>query len=148
MALARERRGAGQQVIERATEAVNVAADVGAGRVLRLFRRHEGRRAQHRPRRRQVRYRLLAPNGLGQPEIEDFDDVPLAATGQNQVVRLDVAVDHRHFVGVLQAHRRLGNVMTGVGHRQRPLTPHQLGQVFALDVLHREDEQPARLRAL
>ena len=49
MALARERRGAGQQEVERAAEAVDVAADVGARCVPRLLRRHVGRRAQHCP---------------------------------------------------------------------------------------------------
>ena len=61
-------------------------------------------------------------------------------------MRLDVAVDHLLFVGVLEAHRRLRDVMAGMHHRQRPLALHQLGQVLALDVLHREDEKPSRRR--
>ena len=55
----------------------------------------------------QVGRRLFGTHRLGQPEVEDFDDVPLAAPRQDQVVRLDVAVDHSQLVGGLQAHRGL-----------------------------------------
>ena len=94
-AFPRERRGAGQQVVECTTETVDVGADVGVRRVGRLLLSgHKGGRSQHCPRRRQIVNRLLAADGLGQAEVENLDDVPLAAVRQDQVVRLNVAVDH------------------------------------------------------
>ncbi len=144
-ALPRERRGAGQQEIQRTPQAVDVRPHVGAGRVLRLLRRHVGRRPHHRPEPGQVRDRLPLPPRLGQTEIEYLDDMFLLLQAQHQVLRLDVAVDHPLFMGVLQPHRRLGDVMAGVGHRQRPLALHHLVEVLPLDVLHREEQQFAGL---
>ena len=58
---------------------------------------------------------------------------------QQQVVRLDVAVDQAALVGVLQAQRRLADVVARLLDRQRPSLLDQLGQVDALDVLHDEE---------
>ncbi len=75
----------------------------------------------------------------------DLDDVLLPLPGQDQVLRLDVAVDHLVLVGVLQAQRRLRDVMAGILDRQWPLTLHHLVQVLSIDVLYRKEEQFAGL---
>ena len=46
--------------------------------------------------------RFPLPLRLGQPEVEHLDDVLLPLAGQDQVLRLDVAVDQLLLVGVLQ----------------------------------------------
>ena len=74
-----ERRGAGQQEVERAAQAVDVGADVGMRRVQRLLRGDVVRRTQHGPRVGEAR--VLVPafaRHLGQAEVEYLDDVPVA----------------------------------------------------------------------
>ncbi len=78
----------------------------------------------------------------GQAEIEDLD-LPLRRP--HQVVRLHVAVDHAALVGVLQAERRLPDVLARFGERQRPLALQIGGKTFALDELHDEEVQTAGL---
>ena len=58
---------------------------------------------------------------------------------QQQVVRLDVAMNHAALEGVLQAERRLPGVVARLVHRQRPGLLDQLGQIDAGHVFH--DEQ-------
>ena len=64
----------------------------------------------------------------------------LPSRGEDQVGRLDVAVDHAPLVGVLQAQRRLVDEVAGVDHRQRAAGLHHLRQVFPVDVLHGKDD--------
>ena len=83
---------------------------------------------------------LVLAAGLGQAEVEDLDDRPVAVAREHQVARLDVAVNHALLVGVLQAQGRLLNEVAGVadGHRSAGLD--HPGQVQAVDVLHGEDQ--------
>ena len=83
---------------------------------------------------------LLAASTLARPKSRTLTTALVPLAGEHQVARLDVAVDHPVLVGVLQAQRRLVDEVAGVGDRQRPLGLDQLGQVEALDVLHREDD--------
>ena len=58
---------------------------------------------------------------------------------EQQIVRLDVAMDHAALEGVLQSQRRLADEVAGLVHRQRAVRLHQLGEVGPFDVFH--DEQ-------
>ena len=118
-----ERRAAGQQVVERAAQAVDVGADVGLLGVDGLLRGDVVGRAEHLALVRQAAVDRLLAGHLGQAEVEHLDDRPVALAGEHQVARLDVAVDHAVLVGVLQAQRRLVDEVAGVGHRQRALWP-------------------------
>ncbi|MGD0044612.1 MAG: hypothetical protein ABSE84_30110 [Isosphaeraceae bacterium] len=64
----------------------------------------------------------------------------VAIASQHQVARFDVAVDHAVLVGVLEAERCLIHEIAGVSHRERAALLDELGQVVAIDVLHREDD--------
>ena len=67
-----------------------------------LLRGDVAGRAHHGTLTRQRRVHVLAARRLGQAEVEHLDDVLLALAGQDQVLRLDVAVDHALLEGVLQ----------------------------------------------
>jgi hypothetical protein len=85
------------------------------------------------------------PCDLGQPEVEDFDDVLLAFLGQHQVERLNVAVHHFLVERVLKAQSRLLGIKAGVGHGQTALGFHQLGKVLSLDILHHQHHEITHL---
>jgi len=53
------------------------------------------------------------------------------AAGQEDVLRLDIAVDHTVFVRVLQGIADLGRDADGVLHRERPMTNEPVPQRFA-----------------
>ncbi len=91
--------------------------------------------------------RVLVPAArrLGQAEVQHLEDVSFAVARQDEVLRLDVAVDHLLLEGVLQAQRRLSDVVAGVGDRQRTLPLDQPGEILSLDVLHGEGQHFARL---
>ena len=139
-----ERRAAGQEVIERAAQAVDVGPDVGTRGVEDLLGGDEVGGAEGLPFRGQAAVDLLLAGRLGQAEVEHLDRrlVPLA--GEHQVARLDVAVDEPFLVGVLEPEGRLVDEVAGVSHRQRPLGLDHLGQVETFDVLHREDDALAQ----
>jgi hypothetical protein len=88
-----------QEVVERAAEAVDVGPAIYLVRIVCLFGRHVVG-CSHHPGRRNGRVRI-AP---GQPEV---DDLQLTVQGDDQVVRLDVPVDHPAPMGVLQSQARL-----------------------------------------
>jgi hypothetical protein len=66
---------------------------------------------------------------------------------QDQILGLDVAMNHALLEGVLQTLRRLLNIEAGMRHRQRSVRFHHGGEVLALDVLHGEDQQIAQLQS-
>ena len=82
---------------------------------------------------------------LRQAEVEDLDRLLVPLAVQNQVVRLEVAVDKSFLMGVLKPERRLVDEEAGMGHRHRPLGLDQLGQVATLHVFHRKQETLAEL---
>ena len=144
--LAAERRPAGQEVIESTAEAVDVGPDVGRLGVADLLGGDEVGRAQHLALAGQAAVGLAFAGHLGQAEVEHLDDALLALESEDQVGRLDVAVDHAPLVGVLQAQRRLVDEVAGVDHRERAAGLHHLRQVFPVDVLHGKDDALAEPR--
>ena len=79
---------------------------------------------------------LGRPVQPGQPHVEDLDHT---LRRQQEIVRLDVAVDQAALTGVLQSLRCLEGIIARLVHRQRPIPCYQLRQVGPLHVLH--DEQ-------
>ena len=126
----------GQQEMEGAAEGIQVGADVGLARVEGLLRRdvvegaHDGAFAGQLAGGAV----LILTGDAREAHVEDLDDGPagdlrrlvgavlrLAAggPGDEQIARLDVAVDHALLVGVLQAERRLPDVVAGKRGGQR-----------------------------
>ncbi len=74
----------------------------------------------------------------GQPHVEDLD----AAVARHQdVARLDVAMHQARALGVVEADRRLANVMAGTQDAQRPALLDDVLQAGAVDVLHDKEVQ-------
>ena len=113
----------------------------------RLLRGDVVRRAHDRPFLRHGAALVVVAGWLietGQAHVEDLDD--LAVGRQQQVVRLDVAMDQAALVGVLQAQRRLPDELARLRHRQRAVLLDQPGQVGrSFDVLHDEQVRAADL---
>ena len=147
---------AGEHLVEDRAQREEVGAGVG-GETPHLLRRHVPIRADHhagprlgeRPRRRQLVAGALGADELGDPEVEDLGP-PVA--GQEQVLRLEVAVDDAALVRRRQAARHRGGDLRRPPRRQRPageprpqgLALQQLGHqirraVVAADVVHGED---------
>ena len=128
---------AGQQLVERAAQAVDVRADVHGGLFRDLLRGHVVDGAQGLPGRRQLFAREMGQIRPRQPQVEDLH---LAGAGQHQVRRLDVAMHEVVLVGALEAKRCLADDLAGVSHPQRTAAPHHLVQVQPIEQFH--DEEP------
>ena len=93
----------GKQVVQRATERIDVTALVGRVRVAGLFRTHVVDRAHDLTRLGQSAGRITVgfaciAGQSSEPQIEHFD---FASLGQQQVVWFDVSVDDAGVVGGL-----------------------------------------------
>ena len=101
--LPRERHAAGQELVEDRPQGVDVGAGVDVEIVqLRLLRRHVFQRADQR-----ADLGVDAPigqpraGGLGDAEVDHLGHRPAVVEGDQDVRRLQVAVDHALLVGVL-----------------------------------------------
>ena len=125
---------AGEQKIQRAAQAVDVGPGVHGVAVHSLLGRQVVRRAQHvfavGPRQRTG---LLVAEA-GQPHVENLDH----ALGVNQQIsRLDVAVDQPGVVRMLQPASGLGDVVSGYLVIQRlAALANQSLKIPALHILH------------
>jgi hypothetical protein len=137
LARAGERRLAGQHLVEHAAQGVDVRARIDGALADRLLGAHVVRRAQREA-------------GLGQPVVTRFvrrerpgdaevGDQRMAA-GQEDVLRLDVSVDHPMLVGVVQPVGHLTRDADGIGHRQLALARQPAPQRFAIHERHGEPE--------
>ncbi|MEM9365752.1 MAG: hypothetical protein AAGD07_07125 [Planctomycetota bacterium] len=134
-----ERRATHQHVIQRAAERVDVGADISRRRVEGLFRRHVLGRAQHRAVGGQT-HRFVLAGCLGQSKVEDLD-LPLTVfLEHHHVGRLDVAVDHLAFVGVLERTGDLAGDRASRCDGYRAILGDELVQVHSRHVLHRKDQ--------
>ncbi len=126
-----ERLAVDEQLVEDQPHREDVAAVID-GVAAHLLRRHVVRRADDHADLRQPR---LA--GAGDPEIQDLQDVRVAA--ENQVGRLDVAVDDAVLVGEGEAAADLDDQLDALARVERSAPPDQLGQRLARDVLHGDE---------
>ena len=86
--------------------------------------------------------------GLGQaivharqgPRDAEVGDQGAAVAGEQQVLGLDVPMDHAVSVGVLERPGRLGGDPERRVHRELPLAPQPVAERLALDVRHGEPE--------
>jgi len=135
-----ERRLSAQHLVEDAAEAVDVAAPVHLRRATGLLRAHVGRRADREPDLGQA----LAARGLargGDAEVGHDRLVPV----EQDVLGLDVAVDHPVPVRVVQPQGDLAGDADGGGYRQPTLALQSPAQGLARHVRHHVIEEPVGL---
>ena len=139
VALALERRNAGEALEEHAPECVDVGPGID-GAALDLFRRdvrdrsHEGLAGQARDRRRVAR----------EAEIAEVGVLGLAGADQD-VRRLDVAVDEPEPVSRVERVADLGEQVERALVADAIARVDELPKVVAFDVLHRQEEDVALL---
>ena len=128
-----EGRLAGQHVIERAAQGVDVAADVGRAAVARLLRGNVIHRADGRARTRHLEFIIVG----------EFDERLAVFLGEQEVGRLDVAVNDPLLVGQGQSAGSLDDQAACFLRIQAFLFVNVLVKVFALDKLHGENVRAA-----
>jgi hypothetical protein len=108
------------------------------GLARRQLRGHVGRGAHHLAgARERLRRRLVGRDQLGDPEVEQLHEVGVVlALDQEDVARLQVAVDHPALVRRRQRPAHLGDDRPRPRPRHRPLAPEQLLQVLPAQPLH------------
>ncbi len=123
--LAVERALPGEDLVEDQAERVDVAArrDLSTGE---LFRRHVGRRA------RAERF----AGGAGQAEVGQTD---FAGAVEHHVGRLEIAVDHAALVRGGEPGADLTRDLERAILRKAADAPQQRREIFAVDVLHRQE---------
>jgi hypothetical protein len=131
---------AGQQEIERGAQAVDVGPDVHHVAVHRLLGGHVVHGADRALGVPPAEVVGRVVEEAGQAEVEDFDRTRPV---EEQVGRLDVAVDQAGLVGVLQAEGGLADVVGGPHGVHRPVALDDGVQRAAVNVLHDEEVQPA-----
>ena len=133
-----EGRLAGEHLVEHAAQRVDVAARVELALAHRLLGAHVLRRAERHP-------------GLGHPgaglaggerDAEVGDE--RAAVVEQDVLRLDVAVDDAVPMGVVERARDLGGDPDGLADRQLLLAGHPVAERDALDERHHVEEEASR----
>ena len=138
----RKRRLPGEHEVQRAPERVDVGAHVHHVRH-RLFGREIIGRAKHALVVVLLSYAvLLLVEESRQPHVENFDH---AGAVEEQVPRLDVAVNHAQFVRVLHPDRGLCDVMCGANRVEQFLlqrvAPDDFLQTVPVHVLHDQEVQ-------
>ena len=133
-------RSPGNRVIERAAEAVNIAANIGAARVHRLFGRDVIEGAErHAGLRQAAIYRVR----FEVPCEAHIDDLRPPARRDDDIRRFNVAVNDTSFGGVPQPGGDLQHVPHAIGSRHGAEFVDHLPQVFAFDILERDEMQVA-----
>ena len=127
--LAHERRIAGQHLVTRRPEGIDVAAGVQR-LALDLLGAHVQRRAHGHPRPGQIEAFGVAGEA-GETEIGDFD---FAGVGEHDVFRLDVAVDDAFVGGLRQRRGGLPHDRQRPAQFRRPMPGEPLAEVQAADV--------------
>ena len=123
----------GQQLVERDPQSPHVTPRVHVARGLHLLRRHvEG--ATERGQRAGER---AVAGQLGDTEVQHLDPDPLPCPArQEEIGRLDVAVDHARRVGLGQRLTRLQHVRHRLRHRERPPGAELVREIAPFEVLH------------
>ncbi len=130
-----ERRAAYQRVIHRAAEAVDIGTAVDAVAVQRLLGSQIVGGAEHVLVVGQRKRGLLVGGEPGQAQIEQFHHT---VGIDEQIGRLDVAMDQSGGVGVSQSLGRLPEIFGRLGVGQGAIVVHDPLQVAPLDVFHHQ----------
>ena len=138
---AAQRQLPGQHLVEDDAQRVDVGPVIDLQRPLHLLRGHVVQRAHHLPRPGQREVAGVAAQQLGQAEVGDLH---AALAVQQDVLRLDVAVDDALLVGVLQGVADLRHDPQRL-LRLQVAVAQQLPQVDAVHVLHDEVVEAAGL---
>ncbi len=128
--IALEGRMAGQHVITGDAQRVDVGTAIHR-LAFDLLGAHVQRRTHRHAALRQVEGRTIAGQAADQTEVGDLD---LALARQQDVLRLDVAVDDAQLAGPLQRRRHLAENAQRQQHVGRTLLEQEFAQVAALDV--------------
>jgi hypothetical protein len=146
-ALTVERMLARQELVQEHAERPDVGASVDVRRVQHLFGRHvpRGTEALRRIRERATAF---VRETLGDAEIEDFQDrVTVVATRQEEVRRLDVAVDERQRVRFGEPLARFEHEPNGLGRSERTDSSEKRFEPDAFEPFHDEVRFAALERA-
>ena len=128
---------AGQHLEQHGAEAVDVGPGVERAVAAGLLGAHVGRRPDAHAGLGELVLVLGRAERAGDAEVGDEG---VAVAGEEQVLGLDVAVDHAVLVGVVQRLRRLAGDPERVLERELPLAPEPVAQALALDERHGEPE--------
>ena len=140
-----DRRGR-EQLEEDRAERPDVRAEVDVLQAAHLLGRHVERRAHHRVGRGQVRRVLV--DGLRDAEVEDLHARrAVGRLGDEEVLRLEVAMDDAELVRLADRLARLEEVVDGLVDRQRAPRAEDLREVAAGEVLHHDVRRAVRERA-
>jgi hypothetical protein len=132
----RVRRFAHQHLVDHRAERVDVAARVDLSIRRRLLRTHVFWRAQRQP----CLGDAIAP-GRGDRQRDPEIRHHRLAFLQQDIARLDIAVNHVAAVRVLQRRRHLRSDFDGLVHGQLPLDRESIAERLALDVGHHVKEE-------
>ena len=132
---------AGEHVIAGHSQGIDIGARIDL-LALDLLGAHVQRRAHGQARLGQVCRGFGAGEDARQAEVGHLD---LAPARQQDVLRLDIAMDDAQLAGPLQGRRRLPQDGERQGQIGRPLPVQVLAQVTPLDVLKRHVVQPGFL---
>ena len=141
VALAPEGDLAGQHLEQDDPQRIDIGAVIDLHLPLALFGGHVVRRAHHGTGARLVRHLLLGLGQLGQPEVQDLDEVRIATPGdQENVFRLEIAVDDAVVVRCAEGVSDLRGDGEGSPLGKDDLSLQAVCQRLTLEVLHDEVE--------
>src|SRR5262249_49663218 len=114
-----ERRRTHEQLVEQNPQRIDVAADVDVA-LPRLLGRHVRRRAKHWSWADEQQRPLGEPwpRGLGDTEIDEFDDRHAIARGHEHIGRLQVAMNDAFLMGVLYSAAQVPEEYKPLAHCQ------------------------------
>ena len=135
-------RAAGESVVKGAAQRVDVAPHIRAARVQCLLRGDVVERPEGH-----ARVRHAAVNGVEVAGEAHVHDLGPAVGSDDDVRRLDVAVDDAALGSVAQSGGNLDHVANALGRRDRTAPVDQLPEVLALDELEGDEVEPLILAA-
>ncbi len=137
-----EGRLAREHLVEHGAERVDVGARIDVVSVARLLGAHIRRRAHRHPRPGQLG---VSPERARDAEVGHEG---AAVFSEQQILGLDVPMDHPVLVGVLERACRLARDLQGIFDRQLVLAPQPVAERLALDKRHGEPQPSRRLTGI
>lgn len=116
-------------------------------RTEQLLGTHVERRAHHRSRRRRAVHRCALID-LRHAEIEQLDEEFSIDVAEENVVRLDVAMNDSQAVRTRQSSRGLRHDLDDIGNRKRSVPTNRMLEILAFEVLHHDVRNFVRRNAV